>query len=630
MQVLPKRLVGVLKKEFVLGVAASRYHSCAYTSDSLYTWGKNNGQLGYPALATPLQHTPRKVTALAQPIQQMCATEVATVCLLEGGEVFVLHRDTHYKIAAFPMSRFPPSMQVYRPPGISARPTIFKVTGSGSTFIALSTRGDVFSWTLDNPALEGASASFAAPGAGTGRDVKPVRIWEDRRTFTAVADAAIAGETIVLATRSGHVFVRSRKKELATVRGFELKGGASGAQSNSGAGVSGNARKGLFKFVKVANLQRVVSVAVSPSGGFGAIRADAPLLDIAEQGGALPDSLLTLLPHYRRLQDEHDKEALVQDSLPRPSLVGDALRDETGEEEDDEAIGDDRIALDRICRCLQRWDATWSNATSAAGSDILVVANPSGVKIPAHSAVLAARSPVLAAALQSDNPHTSGVQISRNGTSTLSLPKCSHLSVLLLLHYLYTDTLPAIYDARLFTKIRTVYPDIDFSPIDIKAELQSLANLCELPALGSALRAYGKALPQATLASNLLRFQGDSEAADVVLETEQEDFRCHSVVLRARSPFFAVSGSFSFETPHRADFGEGCPSLCSTTQTGMLLALFLIRETVRRAERPYTSTCNTSARILSGSYCDTSTPIRLLPSCSKRRSSSDQTRSWTT
>lgn len=40
-QATPKRLVGVLKKEFVIGVAASRYHCAVFTADSLFTWGKN-------------------------------------------------------------------------------------------------------------------------------------------------------------------------------------------------------------------------------------------------------------------------------------------------------------------------------------------------------------------------------------------------------------------------------------------------------------------------------------------------------------------------------------------------------------------------------------------------------------
>lgn len=45
-QVSPKRIVGMLKKEFVKGVAAGRMASACWTEDALYTWGTNAGHLG--------------------------------------------------------------------------------------------------------------------------------------------------------------------------------------------------------------------------------------------------------------------------------------------------------------------------------------------------------------------------------------------------------------------------------------------------------------------------------------------------------------------------------------------------------------------------------------------------------
>jgi alpha-tubulin suppressor-like RCC1 family protein len=45
-QVSPKRIVGMLKKEFVKGVAAGRMASACWTEDSVYTWGTNAGHLG--------------------------------------------------------------------------------------------------------------------------------------------------------------------------------------------------------------------------------------------------------------------------------------------------------------------------------------------------------------------------------------------------------------------------------------------------------------------------------------------------------------------------------------------------------------------------------------------------------
>lgn len=53
-QVSPKRIVGMLKKEFVKGVAAGRMASACWTEDALYTWGTNAGHLGM-LLQTPRQ-----------------------------------------------------------------------------------------------------------------------------------------------------------------------------------------------------------------------------------------------------------------------------------------------------------------------------------------------------------------------------------------------------------------------------------------------------------------------------------------------------------------------------------------------------------------------------------------------
>jgi alpha-tubulin suppressor-like RCC1 family protein len=40
----PRQIFGPLKRETIIGVAASAIHSVAYTSTSLFCWGKNEGQ----------------------------------------------------------------------------------------------------------------------------------------------------------------------------------------------------------------------------------------------------------------------------------------------------------------------------------------------------------------------------------------------------------------------------------------------------------------------------------------------------------------------------------------------------------------------------------------------------------
>lgn len=45
-QISPRRIVGLLKKEWVKGVAAGRMSSACWTEDSVWTWGTNAGHLG--------------------------------------------------------------------------------------------------------------------------------------------------------------------------------------------------------------------------------------------------------------------------------------------------------------------------------------------------------------------------------------------------------------------------------------------------------------------------------------------------------------------------------------------------------------------------------------------------------
>lgn len=45
-QAIARKVVGPLKKETVLGVAACKSASACWTRNDVYTWGTNNGQLG--------------------------------------------------------------------------------------------------------------------------------------------------------------------------------------------------------------------------------------------------------------------------------------------------------------------------------------------------------------------------------------------------------------------------------------------------------------------------------------------------------------------------------------------------------------------------------------------------------
>ena len=109
-QLLPRQIFGPLKRELVIGAAASRIHSVVHTASSLYTFGKNEGQLGLvdsDARSLAIQNSPRKVAAslFSSPISSVSAIDRASICLLENHDVWVFSNYGYTKIT-FPLESF--------------------------------------------------------------------------------------------------------------------------------------------------------------------------------------------------------------------------------------------------------------------------------------------------------------------------------------------------------------------------------------------------------------------------------------------------------------------------------------------------------------------------------------------
>ncbi|KAL0581914.1 hypothetical protein V5O48_000144 [Marasmius crinis-equi] len=103
-QLTPRRIYGPLKKEFAVGVAASKGASACWlrwdpsTESNVYTWGLNGGQLGYDRVGSgsQIQVLPRKVTKITKPVVQIAMMESAMACLLGGsssGDVLIVWGD---------------------------------------------------------------------------------------------------------------------------------------------------------------------------------------------------------------------------------------------------------------------------------------------------------------------------------------------------------------------------------------------------------------------------------------------------------------------------------------------------------------------------------------------------------
>lgn len=546
-QLTPRRVLGPLKREIVLGAAASRHHSAVFTAEALYTWGTNTGQLGYDRQAAPVQVLPRKVTAISQPIRQVAATEFATACLLTTWDVVVFHGDTYFRVN-FPMPRVSGDMGVFRPRQAQPKPSITKLTCSGTTFGALTELGDLFTFSLEHP---GTLARGATPaGAAKHASPRPQLVWSVRRRFSGVRDVALGPDgTILLCTASGHVYLRSRRPD------------------------TGKAKPGgrAHKFHFVPFLQRIVRVATNECESFAAIQAPARLPDMPLRGAALGEELRTLLPHVHAAPVSAPEP--VDDALAA-ALAATSL-DDSSEEELGEATMLRRYALQAraLLRTLGAWrpvarfapplpDAVYENGCGA------VLLLDGGLYVPVHRSLLAVRVPRLAAALRGGEARKPppGVAVRPDvapGVVGVVLEGMALPAALLLVEYLYTDNLPPVWTANIQMQVAPLSAVLGVDLRAVQPQFKAAAAALELDALHDVLSSPVPRPPRATMDGQLAAlFQqcvrpaedaadgahaaaggapaqpasGAPVPTDTVLHLADAVVPCHSLFLR-RSPF---------------------------------------------------------------------------------------------
>ncbi|KAG0701289.1 hypothetical protein DFH29DRAFT_927750 [Suillus ampliporus] len=529
-QAMPRK-VGSLKKEFVIGVAACKTASACWTSAEIWTWGTNGGQLGYNKALVPVQVLPRKVSSIVKPVHAIAMTETLMACLLVTGDVMCVWSGGVSKIS-FPTQRFPSEISVYRPPQAAKGPIITKLTSCDDTIAALSSSGEVFTFTSPSVA-EGGSAKSSST-------FKPQRIWALRRQFSAVQDVDIGADgTVIVCTQSGHIYVRSRS--------------AKGGQASSAK---------AFKFQRIPYIQRAVAVCANSTGAFGALRVDFKPPPIHVTARSFSYDIGEIQP-YLGLSSRAEPLPTVPNATT-PLLDAD-------EDVEDASILDDIGDLSKFLHVLDECKNA-SDVVLPYNADAIIVASP--LHLPAHRLILSVRCPVLGDILHGGRPlhdRSSGIEISlvsADKIRRIRIIGCHPFTVLILLRYLYSDELLAIWDLRIGTPFGSQFQTVDLKPVTIKAELQSLARILDLQLLSNALQSPGKRVPapsqaedfrllyERTQSTRLSRrnTNEDSLAPDVALHLADEVVVwCHSVVLQARSPFFASFFGDSAWTSKRRD-----------------------------------------------------------------------------
>ncbi|KAL1388635.1 hypothetical protein HDK64DRAFT_299181 [Phyllosticta capitalensis] len=516
-QTLPRQIFGPLKKEIVLGIAASRLHSVAFTSSSLYTFGKNEGQLGIvdsDARSLECQITPRKVAAslFTSPIRSVCAIDKATICLLENHEVWTFANFGYARIT-FPLDGFSNHFlqSSFLTTKYDSKPNqICKITAGGDSICAMSTAGEVFTVTVNkrSETAQDKDTSTTNPSKIRGALSQPYRIWSLKKRSMAARDVGVDQDgSIILTTDAGTVWRRVKRVKIKDAT-------ASGV---------GDYKPKDYKFQRVPGLTRVVAVRASASGAYAAVRKDC---DVTRK---------QILVAEQSLWNDVQPLLLFRDWLGQADV------------KDDRPPGFHHL----VKRVLDSddFDQDLKNTTQSCQNDseydFVVVSSLADVQIPVHQFMVASRSKVLRQALSTlrrSGSHTLSdpqfgdiVSFSReeSGRGVMTLRHADTLTLFNFVLYIYTDN---IVDFWHYTR---QHPKMAYRYRQTRTELMRLAAKLELKQLEPAVRQMIR--PRRSLAQDLQYAIQDAaffEDADVIVQLADGEAPVHSYLMVQRCPFF--------------------------------------------------------------------------------------------
>ncbi|OJD21549.1 hypothetical protein ACJ73_07110, partial [Blastomyces percursus] len=512
-QTTPRQIFNPFKKEAIIGAAASSIHSVVFTPAGLYTFGKNEGQLGFidaDARSLETQTIPRRVGAslFSSPISMVSAIDRATTCLLENHEVWVF---THYGYSkiAFPLdgaSSFIRDSFMATRYGLSTN-HISKITSGGNTICVMSTFGEVYTVHVNCKADTSSTASSTTNPAKIRNSLpQPSRVWSIKKSHMAVRDVDVGQDgSIIICTESGSAW---RKEKRAKINDANRK-------------ATGDARLKDYKFVRVPGLSRVVAVR---SNAFGAYAVAQRGCDVAREqimvdDRSIWDDFWPLMAFKSILRDGDTGD---YSSTSMDVVIGNTPIKPCDLESEIESI------LDDACRSDDFQPIVWVWTTA------------SDVRIPVHEFILAGRSPVLRRALSEFHksyyysvPDVFGVEYDKNGQVSIKFSDVDFLSIFNLVLYMYADQLYDVWTlARHSPKHATQYKRV-------RIEVLKLATALDLRELERAARLIS--LPHKRLHLDMEQAYEDPNffgSSDVVIELDGGDVNAHSQILCARCPFF--------------------------------------------------------------------------------------------
>ena len=541
-QLVPRQLFGNIKKEAVMGAAASSLHSALFTSSALFTFGRNEGQLGLmdaDARSLEIQVVPRRVgvSVIKASIKMVTAIDRATSVLLENHDVIVFTHFGWTKVL-FPVQGFTNyfiSNTVSNLRSEDRLNSIRKITSSGNSICALSTFGEVF--TVDVPKTPDSisnNASTTNPTKARNALPLPVRVWSIKKAHTAATDVAVGQDgSIVLCTAAGSVWRKEKRAKIKSINSRE----------------AGKTKE--YKFVRVPNLTRAVAIRSNASGAYFAVRRDC---DITRDQIVVDPPLLW--GHLLKLLAFRDFRTLPTADAPRfwTSTIT----------ENSPAFIKHAILTASMNMRENSLTSFFGNhkAVGESTCDMYITSSETEVEIPIHTFMLKARSCIMRQALAAFEttyyfsiPHILSVEYGSDGQVTAQFQGADLLTILNLVFYLYTDNVIDVWHYASKT------PRLASRYRQVRTDLMKIATALQMPQLERAARVMVD--PTSTLHLNFETAICDADFfqdADLLIElADDAEMPAHSVLLCARCPFF--EGMFNGRASgqwmaHRRDIAE--------------------------------------------------------------------------
>ena len=476
-----------------------------YSSSGLYTFGKNEGQLGLvdsDARSLEAQTTPRRVGAslFSAGIQMVTATDYATAVLLQNHEVWVFSQYGYSKVV-FPLeisSRFIRDSFMATRYDTSVN-RIMKITSGGDAICALSSSGDVFTVQVNKSENPPALTSTTNPAKTRNSLSSPTRVWSVKKSHMAARDVDVGQDgSIIICTTSGSAWRKEKRRK------------SKGALKD-------------YKFVRIPGLSRVVGVRSNAFGAYAVAQRDC---------------------NVTREQIKIDHSTLWHDILPLlqfQSLRTAANMPKAGENYPLELGFGPAMAIKQAVMLASDIESHFLAARpDVPNGTVWLMSSQSKARIPVHEFMLTGRSPVFRKAFHDFRqkyyfsiPDILAIEYGHDGRSQIRFHDIDFLTVLNVAFFLYTDN------------VLDFWHQIKISPENasrfrqVRTEVMRVATHLELPTLERAARLMIE--PTKVLKTDMGRAINDPsffEDADVVVELNDATRKVHSQIVCQRCPFF--------------------------------------------------------------------------------------------